>query len=67
MTTGTVKWFNNKKGFGFILPSDGSKDIFVHISALEKAGLKSLADGQKIEYATKEEKGKVFAVDLKLV
>jgi CspA family cold shock protein len=65
--TGTVKWFNTKKGFGFIMPSDGGKDVFVHISALQAAGLKTLADGQKIEYTLKEEKGKVFAVDLKLV
>jgi CspA family cold shock protein len=50
MATGTVKWFNATKGFGFIQPEDGSKDVFVHISAVEGAGLQSPADGQKIEY-----------------
>ncbi len=50
MTTGTVKWFNPTKGFGFIEPSDGSKDAFVHISAVERAGLATLNEGQKVEY-----------------
>lgn len=50
MATGTVKWFNPAKGFGFIEPSDGSKDAFVHISAVERAGLHSLREGQKVEY-----------------
>ncbi|HIF10277.1 MAG TPA: cold-shock protein [Sneathiellales bacterium] len=50
MTTGTVKWFNPTKGYGFIEPSDGSKDAFVHISAVERAGLATLAEGQKVEY-----------------
>ena len=50
MTEGTVKWFNNQKGFGFIQPSDGSKDVFVHISAVERAGLHSLSEGQKVSY-----------------
>ncbi len=50
MTTGTVKWFNSTKGFGFIQPDDGSKDAFVHISAVERAGLNGLNEGQKIEY-----------------
>ena len=50
MATGTVKWFNAVKGFGFIQPEDGSKDVFLHISAVEGAGLQSPADGQKIEY-----------------
>ena len=50
MTTGTVKWFNPTKGYGFIEPSDGSKDAFVHISAVERAGLTTLNEGQKIEY-----------------
>ncbi len=50
MATGTVKWFNPTKGFGFIQPEDGSKDAFVHISAVERAGLDSLREGQKIEY-----------------
>ena len=50
MNTGTVKWFNATKGFGFIQPDNGSADIFVHISAVERAGMRSLADGQKISY-----------------
>ena len=50
MATGTVKWFNETKGFGFIQPDDGNKDIFVHISAVERAGLRSLADGQKVSF-----------------
>ncbi len=50
MTTGTVKWFNSIKGFGFIQPEDGSKDAFVHISAVERAGLNGLREGQKVQY-----------------
>lgn len=50
MASGTVKWFNAVKGYGFIQPSDGSKDAFVHISAVERAGLKSLREGQQVEY-----------------
>ncbi len=50
MATGTVKWFNASKGFGFIQPEDGSKDVFLHVSAVESAGLQSPADGQKVEY-----------------
>lgn len=50
MTTGTVKWFNSQKGFGFIAPDEGGNDVFVHISAVERAGLHSLQDGQKIGY-----------------
>jgi len=50
MATGTVKWFNSKKGFGFIQPDDGGNDVFVHISAVERAGLSSLNEGQKISY-----------------
>ncbi|MGI9437988.1 MAG: cold-shock protein [Geminicoccaceae bacterium] len=50
MATGTVKWFNPTKGYGFIQPSDGSKDVFVHISAVEQAGLQSLSDGQNVDY-----------------
>lgn len=50
MSTGTVKWFNETKGYGFIQPDDGSKDVFVHISAVERAGLRNLIEGQKISY-----------------
>ena len=50
MSTGTVKWFNSQKGFGFIQPEDGSKDVFVHISAVERAGLRALKEGQKVSY-----------------
>lgn len=50
MHTGTVKWFNTNKGFGFICPTDGSKDVFVHISAVHKAGISALKDGQQIQY-----------------
>ena len=50
MNTGTVKWFNSAKGFGFIQPDNGSTDVFVHISAVERAGMRSLSDGQKISY-----------------
>jgi CspA family cold shock protein len=64
MATGTVKWFNPTKGFGFIVPSDGSKDVFVHITAVERAGLRSLAEGQKIIYEIATERGKTAAVNL---
>jgi cold shock protein len=50
MANGTVKWFNNQKGFGFIQPDDGGKDVFVHISAVERAGLQTLSEGQKISF-----------------
>jgi CspA family cold shock protein len=50
MSTGTVKWFNSTKGFGFIQPDDGSQDVFVHISAVERAGMRELAEGQKLSY-----------------
>ena len=50
MSTGTVKWFNGQKGYGFIQPDDGSKDVFVHISAVERSGMNSLSEGQKISY-----------------
>ncbi len=68
MTTGTVKWFNAQKGYGFIQPEDGSKDVFVHISAVERAGLGSLQEGQKIGYQLERgQQGKTSAVDLQLV
>ncbi|MCH8113261.1 MAG: cold-shock protein [Proteobacteria bacterium] len=68
MTTGTVKWFNSAKGFGFIEPEDGSKDAFVHISAVERAGLTGLADGQRLEYELQPGRdGKSSAENLKLL
>ena len=67
MATGTVKWFNDQKGFGFIQPDDGGADIFVHISAVEKAGMRSLREGQKVSYEEQRDpkKGKTSAVNLK--
>ncbi len=65
MANGTVKWFNTQKGFGFIQPSDGGKDVFVHISALERAGLNSLSEGQKVTYDVVNERGKDAAANLK--
>ena len=66
MATGTVKWFNDQKGYGFIQPDEGGADIFVHISAVEQAGMRSLAEGQKISYEAQEDpkKGKTSAVNL---
>lgn len=64
MATGTVKWFNPTKGFGFIQPDAGGADVFVHISALEKAGMRSLAEGQKISYELVTDKGKTSAGNL---
>ena len=66
MATGTVKWFNNKKGYGFITPDEGEQDIFVHISAVQKAGLRTLKEGTKISYELMTERGKTVAGDLKL-
>ncbi len=68
MTIGTVKWFNSAKGFGFIEPEDGSKDAFVHISAVERAGIHALNEGQKVEYELQPGRdGKSSAENLKLV
>jgi CspA family cold shock protein len=66
MPTGTVKWFNATKGFGFIMPADGGKDVFVHITAVQAAGLKGLNDGQKLSYEVVTERGKAAATNLKL-
>ncbi|MEO5335765.1 MAG: cold-shock protein [Magnetospirillum sp. WYHS-4] len=66
MATGTVKWFNTQKGYGFIQPSDGSKDVFVHISAVERAGLRALNEGQAVSYDLLTERGKTAAGNLKL-
>ena len=68
MATGTVKWFNAAKGFGFIQPEDGSNDAFVHISAVERAGLSSLNEGQKVSYELQPgQKGKSSAENLSII
>lgn len=68
MATGTVKWFNGTKGFGFIAPDDGGKDVFVHISAVERAGLTGLQDNQKVEYELQSGRdGRASASDLRLL
>ena len=64
---GTVKWFNPNKGYGFISPEDGSKDVFVHISSLEKSGLRILSEGQNVSFEVATNKGKTAAVNIKLV
>ncbi|WGS20609.1 MULTISPECIES: cold-shock protein [unclassified Bradyrhizobium] len=68
MPTGTVKWFNDQKGFGFIAPDDGGNDVFVHISAVERAGLSGLAEGQKVSYEVKVDtkRGKSSAENLRV-
>ncbi len=66
MATGTVKWFNPTKGFGFIQPDQGGGDVFVHISAVERAGLSTLNEGQKVSYDLATNKGKTSAANLKL-
>ncbi|MHA1568459.1 MAG: cold-shock protein [Alphaproteobacteria bacterium] len=68
MTEGTVKWFNTAKGYGFIAPDDGSKDAFVHISAVERAGLSSLAEGQRVQFELQNgQNGKSSAENLSIV
>ena len=64
MATGTVKFFNTQKGFGFITPSDGSRDVFVHISAVERAGMRTLMEGQRVSYDIITERGKQAASNL---
>jgi CspA family cold shock protein len=66
MAQGTVKWFNATKGYGFIMPQDGGKDVFVHITAVQAAGLKGLNDGQKVSFDIEMERGKAAATNLKL-
>ena len=66
MAVGTVKWFNATKGYGFIMPQDGGKDVFVHITAVQAAGLTGLNDGQKLDYEVEMERGKAAATNLKL-
>ncbi|HEY2229849.1 MAG TPA: cold-shock protein [Xanthobacteraceae bacterium] len=69
MSTGTVKWFNSQKGFGFIQPDDGGKDVFVHISAVERAGMSNLNEGQKVSYELTEDRrsGKTSADQLRAI
>jgi CspA family cold shock protein len=67
MSTGTVKWFNTTKGYGFIQPEDGGADVFVHVSAVEKAGLRGLNEGQRVEFELQNERGKTAAVNLRAV
>lgn len=65
MNIGTVKWFNSQRGYGFIQPDDGSKDVFVHVSAVERSGIGNLQEGQKLSYELeKSEQGKISAVSL---
>lgn len=67
MANGTVKWFNTQKGYGFIQPDNGGKDIFVHITALEKSGIKNLPEGQKVSYELASNKGKESAVNIQMI
>ena len=67
MATGTVKWFNTTKGYGFIVPQDGGKDVFVHITAVQSAGLRGLNEGQKVTFDIAMERGKAAAINLKAV
>jgi len=67
MSIGTVKFFNAQKGFGYIRPQDGSKDVYVNVSSIEKAGLTTLSEGQQISFEVSSESGKNAAIDLKLV
>ncbi|REC58423.1 cold-shock protein [Rhodosalinus sediminis] len=68
MPTGTVKWFNTTKGYGFIAPEEGGKDVFVHISAVERSGLTGLADDQRVSYELREGRdGRTMAADLKVL
>jgi CspA family cold shock protein len=65
MAIGTVKWFNAQKGFGFIQPDNGGPDVFVHISAVERAGMSTLAEGQKVNFEVVTERGKLAAANLR--
>jgi len=66
MATGTVKWFNTTKGYGFIVPQEGGKDVFVHITAVQAAGLRGLNEGQQLNYEVVMERGKAAATNLKI-
>lgn len=67
MAVGTVKWFDPAKGYGFIKPEQGGKDVFVHSSALEQSGIGSLPEGKKVSYELSEERGKTFATKIKII
>ena len=67
MATGKVKWFDAKKGFGFITPDDGGKDAFLHVSALQAANVQSVSDGQAISYELTEQRGKMAASEIALI
>ncbi len=67
MAVGTVKWFNTTKGYGFIEPEEGGKDVFVHITALEESGIRGLNEGQRVSFDLSESRGKTAAANLKLV
>lgn len=67
MATGTVKWFNPTKGYGFLTPDDGSSDVFIHVTAVEKAGLNGLREGQKLSYDLATQKGKTAAANIKVI
>jgi CspA family cold shock protein len=67
MQTGTVKWFNATKGYGFIQPSNKASDVFLHMSALEQAGLRAVNEGQKVSFETESKNGKTSAINIKLI
>ncbi len=67
MSQGTVKWFNTHKGFGFIQPDDGTKDVFIHISAVERSGIGNPQEGQRLSYDVQTERGKTAACNLKAI
>ena len=67
MTNGMVKWFNTNKGYGFIQPDNGNKDVFVHISAVEKSGLKTLLENQKVSFEINQDKGLSSAANIKVI
>ena len=67
MTQGKIKWFDSKKGYGFITPDDGSRDAFLHVSALQKAGIYSLEEGEAVTYELAEERGKQSATDIQKI
>lgn len=67
MSTGTIKWFNFKKGYGFISPENGDKDIFVHITKLEEKGIKKLTDGQRVSYEPYDDRGRIAAGEIQIL